>query len=225
MTARDDLAAIIGRNIPDGSDLKAADEVLAYLSRNGWVPPRAGENTTAPGRYPPIVVRDQDLELIRDVQPITYADLLDADPRTYAESPAPCDSRLTCPHGWANCPPNEAGDVRCPNDGERVNRKCWKCGTPRRAESPAQPAEPMPGVTAAITTAMQQEWDDRPDVIGATVRSYNRRHGIGDKHGYLLPHNTVTTTSYDDLPAETVVCAWCGRSSNLDRDDCPGPPS
>jgi hypothetical protein len=44
-----------------------------------------------------------------------------------------CANALTCAatHGWANCPPNEAGDVRCHNDGERVNVRCWKCGTPR----------------------------------------------------------------------------------------------
>lgn len=39
MTDRDDLAAIIGRNIPDGSDLKAADAILAA----GWRKPRITE--------------------------------------------------------------------------------------------------------------------------------------------------------------------------------------
>lgn len=29
------------------------------------------------------------------------------------------------------CPANEAGDIRCHNCGERVNKRCWKCGTPR----------------------------------------------------------------------------------------------
>ena len=31
------------------------------------------------------------------------------------------------------CPTNEAGDIRCHNCGERVNKRCWKCDTPRGA--------------------------------------------------------------------------------------------
>lgn len=31
------------------------------------------------------------------------------------------------------CPTNEVGDIRCHNCGERVNKRCWKCGTPRGA--------------------------------------------------------------------------------------------
>lgn len=38
-TDREEIAAIIGCNIPDGSDLKAADAVLAYLDRTGWKSP------------------------------------------------------------------------------------------------------------------------------------------------------------------------------------------
>lgn len=29
------------------------------------------------------------------------------------------------------CPTNEVGDIRCHNCGERVNKRCWKCDTPR----------------------------------------------------------------------------------------------
>ncbi len=29
------------------------------------------------------------------------------------------------------CPTNAAGDIRCHNCGERVNVRCWKCGTKR----------------------------------------------------------------------------------------------
>jgi hypothetical protein len=29
------------------------------------------------------------------------------------------------------CPTNAAGDIRCHKCGERVNVRCWKCGTPR----------------------------------------------------------------------------------------------
>lgn len=58
------------------------------------------------------------------------------------------------------CPTNSAGDIPCHNCGERVNVRCWKCGT-LRGEGPCPSRDAPPERVNDLPAYRPAEFDRR----------------------------------------------------------------